>query len=466
MPRSTQPVLPGRIAWRDAALVAAVVLAAVAAAYASYSGLQWPDYDVLLTGTLVVVLATAAVMSPRVGLALLIVAIPLFDFATLGPVNAPFTAAHVLLAATIAGWVARVVRDGRRALPRPTVLLGGLALLVVAGLGSLVGSLAPATTAMNTFRLLAMLLLAVVVMWRAATPAGAREVVLLLVWVAVALVGVEAVQYALPGLGIGRIATQGLESTALLVRPAAFFLDPNFFAGYLSAASLVCGAMLVRARNWRDGALWAIPGAITAAGMLATYSRTAWVGFAVGAALILLTAPAKRRKSLIIAVLVLAVAAVPFLPSSITDRVATLLKPQSTGSLSTRYLMVVSSVQMLGRYWLVGTGLGAFELAYPPYRQPGSLARILHPHQLFLALWVEMGLLGLLAETVIVAGIGAAWRRLHAMEYPGMSAGILAAAVALVVESFFQYYLFFEYLWLFLALLAAVSVHRKEDYGV
>ncbi|MCE5190687.1 MAG: O-antigen ligase family protein [Actinomycetia bacterium] len=451
---------------REVALALAGAVAAVLAAYLSYAGLQWPGPDVLLSGTIAVVLVTTALVSPHVGLVLLLIAIPLFDFGTLGPASAPFTAAHVLTAGTIVGWLARVVRDRREALPRATPLLGGLGLLVVAGLGSLVASLAPATTVLDTFRLLVLLLLAMVVMWRASTPQGARSLVTVLVWVAVALVGVEAVQYLMPGLGIGTIATQGLESSALLIRPAAFFLDPNFFAGYLSAAALVCAAMLVRARSWREALVWVVPGAITAAGMLATYSRTAWVGFGAGAVLVLLTAPAGRRGKLIIAVLVLAIAAVPFLPSSITDRVATLFQPQSTGSLSTRYLMVVSSVEMLGQYWLGGTGLGAFELAYPPYRQPGSLPRILHPHQLFLALWVEMGLLGLLAEMMIVVGIGIAWLRIHRRGYPGVSAAVLVAAIALVVESFFQYYLFFEYLWLFLALLAAVSVHNEEVSGV
>lgn len=441
-------------------LAICVLAAAAVGAYLSFSGVNWPSGYLLLPATITIVLAAVALMRPQAGLILLLFAIPLFDFATLGPAGVPFTAAHVLLASTIIGWLARVVRDGREALPEPSVLLGGMGLLVLAGLGSLTASLAPASTAFNTLRLLALFLISAVVAWRASAPGKAEELLRYLVWIAVALTGVEVLQYL--GLGIGRIATQGLESSALLVRPAAFFLDPNFLGGYLSAAALVCAAMLIRSRSWLDAALWGAPGAITAAGMLLTYSRSAWVGFAVGAVLVLATAPAERRKKLIIIAIVLAIAAVPFLPSTVTDRVATLFEPQSVNSLSTRYLMMVSSVEMLGEYWLQGTGLGGFEAAYPPYRQPGALTRILHPHQLFLALWVEMGLLGLLAELMIVAGIALAWRRIHKAGYPGISAGVLIASVALVVESFFQYYLFFEYLWLFLALLAAVSVHCKE----
>ncbi len=55
---------------------------------------------------------------------------------------------------------------------------------------------------------------------------------------------------------------------------------------------------------------------ITGLGTIVTYSRSGWVGFRVGLVVILGTAPKDRRKMLIIATLVLAIAAVPFLPSS------------------------------------------------------------------------------------------------------------------------------------------------------
>jgi len=74
-----------------------------------------------------------------------------------------------------------------------------------------------------------------------------------------------------------------------------------------------------------------------------------------------------------------------------------------------------------------------------------------------------MGLLGLLAELVLLIGILVAWRRLAIEGYPGVSAAILAAVVALVVQTLFQYYLFFEYLWLVLALLAAVSFREGKS---
>jgi len=454
------PVWRGRLA--PALLVLVIALAAAAAATLSVSGLHWASGYEVLGATLTVVLAAVALVSTDAGLVLLLIAIPLFDSATLGPPGAPFTAAHVLLAATIVGWLARVARDGRRALPHPSPVLGGLGLLVVAGLASAIGSLAPATTAFASFRLLAFFLLALLVAQRAEEPERARWILLVLTAVAVALVGVELLQYLAPGLNIGTVATQGLESTELLVRPAAFFLDPNFLAGYLSAASLASLALLVRARRVGNALLWGAAGAITGFGTVLTYSRSGWVGLAVGLLVVVATAPKDRRKLLVAAALIVAIIAVPFLPSTVTDRVTTIFQPQSVSSLSTRYLMGVSSIEMLGEYWFAGTGLGAFEIAYPPYRQPGALPRILHPHQLPLAIWVEMGLLGLLSELVLLIGIVLAWRRIAKEEYPGVSAAILAAVVALVVQTLFQYYLFFEYLWLFLALLAAVSFREGK----
>lgn len=454
---------PGRAKLLGAvALATAVLLAAAAAAFASFSGLHWTSDDVVLSATVAAGLVAVALFSTDAGLLLLILAIPLFDAATLGPPSAPFTAAHVLLGATIIGWLARIVRDRRRALPEPSLILGGLGLLVVAALTSVVASLAPSTTAFASFRLLAFFLLAALVAQRAGDPPRARRILYVLIAAAVALVGLEVLQYVAPGLGIGTIATQGLESTELLVRPAAFFMDPNFLAGYLSAASLASSAFFVRSRRIREAVLWGAAGAVTGFGTVLTFSRSGWVGLAVGLVLVVATAPKDRRKVLVATALVLAIVSVPFLPSTVTDRVGSLFKPQTVTSLSTRYLMGVSSIDMLGEYWFAGTGLGAFELAYPPYRQPGALPRILHPHQLPLALWVETGLLGLLAELMLLAGIIIAWRRVAKQGYPGVSVAVLVAVVALVVQSFFQYYLFFEYLWLFLALLAAVSSREGE----
>ena len=440
--------------------VVAVALCGLGAAGAALAGVQWNGTDVLLYGGLTLLLGVVGLLSTDAGLALLIIAIPFHDALTLGPASVPYTATHVLLGAVLIGWIARIVRTGRAALPRPTPLAIALSFPLLAALYSLPTSLAPGATAFQSLRLLSLWLLALVVASQASTAVRARRLVAILVAVACGMATVAALQYR--GVDIGSVATQGLFSGDLLVRPAAFFLDPNFLGGYLSVAALAALAYVVRSQRWATALVWLFAGGVCAVGMAVTASRSAAVGFLVGLIVVVATAPTKRRASLVIGVLVVAAMALPLLPGQVVERFTGLLAPQAEGSLTTRSLMIESSVEMLGDYWVVGTGLGAFEAAYPPYRRPGALPRILHPHQLPLAMWVEMGLLGLIAEIGLVVGILGAWRSAARRGYPGVSPAALAAVAALLVQSFFQYYLFFEYLWLFLGLLAASFLHEER----
>jgi O-antigen ligase len=449
---------------REVATVALVVaLAGSAAAFAALAGVQWAGADVLLYGGVTVLLGGVGLLSPTAGLALLIIAIPFHDALTLGPLAVPYTAAHVLLGAVIIGWLVRIVRTGRAALPKPTPLAIALAFPLVAALLSLPTSMAPEATALESFRLLALWLLALLVAWHASTTVRARRFVALLVAVACCMAAVAALQYR--GVEFGSIATQGLFSGDLLVRPAAFFLDPNFLGGYLSVAALAALAIVVRSERWGAALVWLAAATVCGAGMAITASRSAAAGFVVGVIVVVVTAPRKRRTAIVIGGLLVAAIALPLLPGQVVERFTGLLAPQAEGSLATRSLMIESSVEMLGDHWFLGTGLGAFEDAYPPYRRPGALPRILHPHQLPLAMWVEMGLVGLLAEIGLVGGVLIAWRSAAMRGYPGASPVALAAVTALLVQSLFQYYLFFEYLWLFLGLLAASSLHEEHAHA-
>ncbi|MHB8965436.1 MAG: hypothetical protein ACYC52_05640, partial [Coriobacteriia bacterium] len=89
------PSASGLVPWMLLALVAGA-----AAASAAFFTVQWPAAEAVLYGTIAAALAAAALASTDLGIALLFVAIPFFDFATLGPESAPFTAAHVLLVFT------------------------------------------------------------------------------------------------------------------------------------------------------------------------------------------------------------------------------------------------------------------------------------------------------------------------------------------------------------------------------
>jgi O-antigen ligase len=119
--------------------------------------------------------------------------------------------------------------------------------------------------------------------------------------------------------------------------------------------------------------------------------------------------------------------------------------------------MYGSTIEMIGDYWVFGTGLAAYDQAYPDYMRAGALPRITRPHQIPLSLPAETGVVGLLAELVIVLGVfGMVVRRRRRSWSPWESAAVVGL-LTLLVQTLFQYYLYFEYLWLFLALTVAAD---------
>lgn len=246
-----------------------------------------------------------------------------------------------------------------------------------------------------------------------------------------------------------------------VVRPAGFYVDPNFLAVLLCATGLAAAAIAVSSRGWRRALPWAGASALSLAGMALTLSRTALVSLIVGAVVIALTAPRGRRllvAGVLIGVLVLGVIAVP----SSLSRVASLGDAASEPSLRTRVLMAKSMVRMLPDYWLTGTGLASFEYAYKAYRYPGALTRVVRPHQVPLALWIEMGVAGLLAGLSVVAGLVWALRRRVALGWRPEDSAVLAALTVMLVGSLFQYFYYFEPFWFVLALTAALP-HASDE---
>jgi O-antigen ligase len=111
-----------------------------------------------------------------------------------------------------------------------------------------------------------------------------------------------------------------------------------------------------------------------------------------------------------------------------------------------------------------GTGLGAFDQAYPLYRRPGTLVKITKPHQLPLGLWAEMGLGGLLAELALAGAIAVTFVRRRPDGWTDLEALAAAGVAALLTQTLFQYYLYFEYPWLYLALsVVAVRLARTGE---
>jgi O-antigen ligase len=373
------------------------------------------------------------------------------------------TVFHVVLGVTLVSWVLRLYADPERRV-RFSAMEIGMGTLVFAAVWSLPNSLDRVDTAIAIVRLVFLWAFALLY----ANVMSSRRLIDWVVWVVIGtgvLNGAVALaQYFIPGFEFGNVRSvnQAPGTGVVLRRTGALFWDPNYLAGFLCITFLAAVVLFVHARRWSVAGVSLASAAVIGGGLLVTFSRTGWVGAAVGLVVVALTAPKGRRLPMILAGVLLVTVVMAVSPGLILDRVASIGEVEEDMSNATRYYMALSSVGMIRDYPVFGTGLAAFDMAFETYREPGTLT-VIRPHQLPLSLWAEMGVAGLLAELALLASLVATfWRR--RTRGPNVYEVIAAAGlVSLLVQSLFQYYLYFEYLWLFAALAVAANRLGRLD---
>jgi O-antigen ligase len=248
----------------------------------------------------------------------------------------------------------------------------------------------------------------------------------------------------------------------LIVRPAGFYLDPNFLGMYLVLASIA--ALALAFGGGRRALLWLLPAAPMLSVIAITYSRSSWVSLVVGVVMLVPLVPKKARLSLagVLAVaVVLAVALVG--PASLATRVTSVFELEPDSSSATRLLMTESTLEMIADRPVSGTGLEAFAEAYPSYAKPGARLDVTHPHQVPLALVAETGIAGLVVQIALLAATVAALRRVWRSGLSPVNAAVISGMAALLVGVFLQFFLYFEPLWLMTGLLAAAALDAGVD---
>lgn len=446
-----------RLGWLAAALAAGIFAGVTAA------GASRPE---LLAGAVVaVVMAAAVLVRYEIGAVLMVATLPLDEYGRV--ISAPVTVTlfHLALLLTLASFaLAQLWRSDFEL--RFSAVDVGIAALIGAALWSLPGSLAPRATVVAIVRLVA--LWAFTLLY--ANALSQRKVA---DWVTWALIGtgvasslLAVVQYAVPGFAFGSIRMINEGGGSYLRRVGALFHDPNFLATFLTVALIAAGALLVHERTWRKAVLWGGASLVLLVGIAVTFSRTAIVGLGVGAITLVLTAPKDRRTWLLVTGAALVLAVLVVAPGQVTERVASIGEVGYNNSNATRYYMLGSTVEIMRDEWVHGTGLAAFDRAYPRYRRLGSLSTILKPHQLPLAMVAEMGVAGLIAEIVLVGSIVAVMWRHRPKGWSAYEAFAAAGLVALLAQALFQYYLYFEYLWLLVAFAVAAPRLAAEEESV
>lgn len=269
----------------------------------------------------------------------------------------------------------------------------------------------------------------------------------------------------------GNISTEWIDTEmfdSIGGRVVSTFENPNMLGLYLILLLPMIAALGIGEKNW-----WRKPGylltfAVGAACLIYTWARGAWLGFLFAAVIFLLMWNRRTMGVLIAGILALPMA-IPFLPESIVSRFSSIGDLTDT---STNYRVFIwrGSTNMLKDYWLTGIGVGeqAFDKIYPYYSFAG-IEKAPHAHNLFLQLFIEVGVLGFIVFLAMLICLFQSGFSLakhgedKAVRLIGCGAlcGVFAALVQGMTDYVWYNYRVFFVFWLMIGI---VSAARRIDH--
>jgi putative inorganic carbon (HCO3(-)) transporter len=172
----------------------------------------------------------------------------------------------------------------------------------------------------------------------------------------------------------------------------------GFFSSYMTLAGVVSLTLLVTLPRLLAGTTFrpwlALEWLASLAGLAATYTRGAWIGFASGV-LALCPAIRKRRWLLVVGLLTLGLAVLVG-PQHLRERVQTIADPDDA-TVKERIYMWRSGIAMWREHPWLGVGPGGVKREYRNYALSEALMkRTGHLHNSALQILVELGVAGLL----------------------------------------------------------------------
>jgi O-antigen ligase len=197
---------------------------------------------------------------------------------------------------------------------------------------------------------------------------------------------------------------------------------------------------------------------LLAAGLVASWSRGAWIGFGAALAVMILFAPLQRRIGVGLVVgggmLFIALAITGLLPSSLVARLSDFATDltgfeEVRGAIisNERYAVLErlahwqAAFGMMNDHPLTGVGLGNYEVVYPRYALMNWKFALGHAHNYYLNALAETGVIGLAGYLVGWGGIGLLTLRilprLTGLDR-GVALGVLGMQAALATHSLFD----------------------------
>jgi O-antigen ligase len=233
--------------------------------------------------------------------------------------------------------------------------------------------------------------------------------------------------------------------------PFGPFVNHNHFAGFVEMCALVSlGAAIghLGLRSPATSILFGGSAAVMGIALVLSHSRGGFIAAASGAFLLgILTLRSKARsRSLTLAICAGAVGLILLFaaPQKVFDRIGTIASPGQDVSVQFRLNLWRDSLRLFGRSPIVGTGVGTYEAAIPPYRTDKDETRAEHAESDIVEHACETGLAGVvILAGFIVTVAGTARKKFLSKEGLGRTQGILigttAAVFALLVHSVFDF---------------------------
>lgn len=188
-------------------------------------------------------------------------------------------------------------------------------------------------------------------------------------------------------------------------RLAAWYASPNYLAFFLAPgillASYFLSSPLFMKRNLSHSLLWLSLIALAFA-LFFTRSYAVWASVSAALFIFLLldkTIFSSGRKKIAAILLLMTIFSLFIFFESGSEKWRSLAALDERSSLASRVMIWESSARIISDHPLLGIGIGRFQetyLAYQQYFPPYLEWAVPQPHNLYLAVWLETGLIGLL----------------------------------------------------------------------
>ncbi len=218
--------------------------------------------------------------------------------------------------------------------------------------------------------------------------------------------------------------------------------NPNHLAAALLLPLALAFAGYLRASSLPTKLLALVPFGLVALGIYITASRKAVLAMAAVVTVFLYRSSARKPIFIAAALLIVLIAAAP---EGLSQRIDALVSGEDvTGS--GRTSIWATGVAALSRFGLLGAGLDNFPIVYSRLAPHGPFGSTSGAHNTYLAVWVELGVVGLALLLSAVSAQFLTFYRAPARELAPTA--VEAACLASVVTAFFSDSLWFKDFWL------------------